>query len=148
MKILKFNELLLSKDTIEDSIVEMARINDVTKFPYDVFVNGGDSYGTGRNEHGEPHFHFYDKIKTGNYAFSVLIPTVDEWSQNKDLYISESSNGNYNWEGLIKEKRELINWLDIPNRYDPTKTNIQFIRLQWNVLNSDNRNVKQIKNIQ
>ena len=45
----------------------MARINDPMVFPYDVFVYGGDSYGTGRNEHGDPHFHFADKIKGGNW---------------------------------------------------------------------------------
>jgi len=136
MSIKKINEFI--EHSNYDLIIEMARINDITKYPYDVFVYGGDSYGSGRNEHGEPHFHFADKIKGGNWQFSVLIPTVEEWNQNKDLYIYETSNGEYNWRGFKDEKKSLIEWLDQPNKFDISKTNIQFIRLQWNVLNTDN----------
>lgn len=130
-----------------DPILEMARINNIDEFPYDVFVYGGDSYGSGRKEHGDPHFHFADKIKGGGWQFSVLIPTVEQWIQNKELYIYETSNGKYNWSGFKNEKKSLIEWLDFSNVFDRTKTNLEFIRLQWNVLNIDNKNVSQIKRI-
>jgi len=143
----KVNELKISGIVTHDPIVEMARINDPKEFPYDVFVYGGDSYGSGRNEHGDPHFHFADKIKGGKWQFSIFIPTVIEWQQNKELYIYETSNGDYNWNGLRKEKKMLIEWLDKNNKFDVDKTNLEFIRLQWNVLNSDNKNVSQIKRI-
>ena len=145
MSIKKINKFI--EHSNYDLIIEMARINDIIKYPYDVFVYGGNSYGSGRNEHGKPHFHFADKIKGGNWQFSVLIPTVDEWKQNKDLYIYETSNGEYNWIGFKDEKKSLIEWLDLPNKFDSSKTNLQFIRLQWNVLNTDNKNVSQIKRI-
>ncbi len=125
----------------------MARINDKNQFPFDVFVYGGDSYGSGRNEHDEPHFHFSDRIKGGDFQFSVLIPTKSECEQRKELYIFETSNGDYNWGGLKKIKIQLIQWLDENNYMDKSKTNLEFIRLQWNVLNIDNKNVSQIKNI-
>lgn len=121
----------------------MARINDPKEFPYDVFVYGGDSYGSGRNEHGEPHFHFADKIKGDNWSFSIFIPTFDEWNQNKELYIYETSNSDYNWSGLKKEKKLLIEWLDKPNNNLKLYTNLEIIRQQWNILNTD-KNVKQI----
>lgn len=140
----KINELRLSGIILHNPVLEMARINDPKEFPYDVFVYGCDSYGSGRNEHGEPHFHFADKIKGGNWSFSILIPTVDEWNQNKELYIYETSNSDYNWSGLKKEKNNLTNWVDEKNKFDKDKTNLEFIRLQWNVLNIDNKNVKQI----
>lgn len=143
----KLNELKLSTIVTHDPILEMARINDPNEFPYDVFVYGGDSYGSGRNEHGDPHFHFADKIKGGEWQFSIFIPSVDEWNQNKELYIYETSNGDYNWTGLKKEKKSLIIWLDKVNKFDRDKTNLEFIRLQWNVLNIDNKNVSQIKKI-
>lgn len=130
-----------------DPILEMSRINNIDEFPYDVFVYGGDSYGSGRKEHGDPHFHFADKIKGGGWQFSVLIPTVEQWIQNKELYIYETSNGKYNWSGFKNEKKSLIEWLDFSNVFDRTKTNLEFIRLQWNVLNIDNKNVSQIKRI-
>ena len=131
----------------QDPILEMARINNIDEFPYDVFVYGGDSYGSGRKEHGDPHFHFADKIKGGGWQFSVLIPTVEQWIQNKELYIYETSNGKYNWSGFKNEKKSLIEWLDFSNVFDRTKTNLEFIRLQWNVINIDNKNVSQIKRI-
>ena len=127
-------------------MIERARINDKVQFNYDVFVYGGNSYGFGRNEHGEPHFHFSDKIKGGKYQFSILIPTVEEWEQNKELYIYETST-DYNWSNLRKEKKELINWLDFKNILANEYTNLEFIRIQWNTLNFDNKNVKQILKI-
>ena len=134
----KINEV--SNIIEHDPILEMARINNIDEFPYDVFVYGGDSYGSGRKEHGDPHFHFADKIKGGGWQFSVLIPTVEQWIQNKELYIYETSNGKYNWSGFKNEKKSLIEWLDFSNVFDRTKTNLEFIRLQWNVLNIDNKN--------
>ena len=142
----RINELKVGIIT-HDPVLEMARINDPKELPYDVFVYGGDSYGTGRNEHDDPHFHFADKIKGGKFHFLVLIPTVEEWKQNKELYISETSNGDYNWSELKKQKKLLIEWLDKTNKFDIDKTNLEFIRLQWNVLNVDNKNVSQIKRI-
>lgn len=132
---------------LHDPILEMARINDPKEFPYDVFVYGGDSYGSGRNEHGDPHFHFADKIKGGKWSFSVFIPTVEEWNQNKELYIYETSNDDYNWTGLKKEKKNLIEWLDKPNKDFELYSNLEVIRREWNVLNTDNKNVSQIKRI-
>ena len=125
-------------------LVEMARINDRQLFPYDVFVNGGNSYGSDRNEHGEPHFHFADHMKDGEFKFSILIPTIEEWKQNKELYICESSNKNFNWFNMRKEKRELIKWLDEQSK-DTFRSNIELIRFQWNILNTDNKNVRQLK---
>lgn len=142
----KINELRLGIIT-HDTILEMARINDPKEFPFDVFVYGGDSYGSGRNDHGDPRFHFADKIKGGNWQFSVLIPTVEEWNQNKELYISETSNEDYNWTGLKKEKKWLIEWLDKPYVDIKILTNLEYIRSQWNSLNRDNKNVSQIKRI-
>jgi hypothetical protein len=142
----KINELKTGI-ILHDPILEMARINDPNQLPFDVFVYGGDSYGSGRNEHGDPHFHFADKIKGGNWQFSVLIPTVEQWAQSKELYISETSNGDYNWKGLRKEKKMLTDWLDKPNKDFELYSNIEVIRREWNLLNSDNKNVSQIKRI-
>ena len=141
-----FNEF--NKNIIKhDPILEMARINNKKDFNYDVFVYGGNSYMSGRNEHGDPHFHFADKIKTGKWEFSILIPTVEQWKQSKELYIIESTYDHFEWTDHKKDKRKLIKWLDKPNDFDSDKTNLEQIRLQWNILNIDNKNVKQIKNL-
>lgn len=143
----KINELINTQIITHEPILEIASINDPKEFSFDVFVYGGDSYGSGRNEHGDPHFHFADKIKGGKWQFSVLIPTVDEWLQNKELYIYETSNGDYSWKGLKKEKKMLIEWLDKPNNNLKLYSNLEIIRQQWNILNTDNKNVSQIKRI-
>lgn len=142
----KVNELKTSIITHEP-LLEMARINDRKEFPFDVFVYGGNSYGSGRNEHGEPHFHFADRIKGGQWEFSILIPTVTEWEQNKELYIYETSNDDYGWIGLKNEKKKLIKWLDEQNSDLSLYTNLETIRYNWNTLNKDNNNVSQIKRI-
>lgn len=129
----------------DDSILELARINDKKEFNYDVFVKGSSSYGTGQKEHGEPHFHFSDNIKNPNkFDYSILIPTQKEWEQNKELYIVESMNGDYSWSGKRKIKKELIEWLDKDNIHTKKLTNLEMIILQWNILNTDNKNVRQL----
>ena len=145
MKIKKLNEYLVNTVHQHDyMLTEMARINDKKTFNYDVFVRGGPAYGSGRKEHGEPHFHFSDNIENPDkFSFSILIPTELEWKQNKELYITETIT-DYNWSGFRKEKKELTIWLDQQNKWDKNKTNLQFIILQWNVLNGDNKNVRQI----
>jgi hypothetical protein len=126
---------------IKKCYIEIAIINDIKTFNYDVFVYGG------RLEYGEPHFHFADKIKGGNWQFLVQIPIVEQWKQSKELYIIESSNNEFNWSVFKKEKKELIEWLDKPNIIFDGYTNLQYIRLQWNGLNIENKNVSQLKNI-
>lgn len=113
----KINELRVDVNGIKthEPLLEMARINDPKTFKFDVFVYGGNSYGSGRNEHGKPHFHFSDNIKGSKWQFSILIPTIDEWNQKKELYIYESSNGYFNWTGL-KKRKEIINRMDRPTQ--------------------------------
>lgn len=143
-KIMKISQYI--KDIQNGLILEMARINDKDIFNYDVFVYGGDSYGIGRNEHGDPHFHYSDNIKNPQkFNLSILIPSLKEWRQNKDLYIIESMDDNFNWFGLKKEKKELIFWMDQINHIDNKRSNLETIILQWNFLNADNKNVKKIK---
>jgi hypothetical protein len=134
----KINEYLNHNS---DLIVEMARING-EELPYLVYVYGGNSYGS-RNEHGEPHFHYMDKMNDGKFKLSIKIPSKLEWNYIKDLIILPDSSQN-NWNKLKKEKKMLIEWLDIKNNDVPELTNFQFIIVQWNVLNKENKNVRQI----
>ena len=46
----------------DEVLVELAKKNK-GELPFDVCVFGGSSYSSGRNEHGEPHFHVADNIK-------------------------------------------------------------------------------------
>ena len=87
----------------------------------------------GEKEHGEPHFHFTDNIQNPNkFSFSILIPTLTEWKQNKELYIIETIT-DYNWLGFRKEKKELTKWLDEKNKDIKSITNLEMIIVQWNI---------------
>ena len=131
-----------------DLIVEMARIGNRQEIQCDIFVYGGNSYGTGQNEHGDPHFHIYDNIKNPKFHLSILIQTDNEWRANTELIIIPHENSKSDWNGLKQLKKELIIWLDRNTCNVPKSvnlTNYEFIRLQWNTLNTDNKNVKQIE---
>jgi len=145
-KVLKFDELNEYKNNQikDDLIVEMARING-NELPYLVYVYGGNSYGAGRKEHGEPHFHFMDKINDGKFKLSILIPNQKELDLINDLIIIEEDSSQINWNGLKKEKQTLLEWLNKMNIDVPTITNLKMIITQWNILNRENKNVKQIK---
>ena len=145
--ITKLNEFK-EQETLEFGLlVEMAKINK-DEIPYDVYVNGGDSYGTGRNEHGKPHFHFADNMKNySKFKLSVLIPTIEEWKNNKTLIISPKDSSQSNWNGLNKEKNILIDWMSKNNSRNPRNSNLFVIINFWNTLNSNNNNVKQVPNI-
>lgn len=60
------------------------------------------------------------------------------------MEITESSTGKLNWKGFSDERDDLILWLDRPYHAIPTITNIEYIRTEWNTLNVDNSNVRQI----
>ena len=59
------------------------------------------------------------------------------------MEITESSTGNLNWKGFADERDDLILWLDRPYKYGD-QTNLEYIRSEWNTLNIDNPNVRQI----
>ena len=116
---------------------EMARVNDPKEFPYDVFVYGSDSFGTGRNEHGEPHYTFERK---GEFYLKIKIPTLLEWNRNKRIEVIEGDQSKCNG----KIFRYLVDWLDFPNKKSPKLSNMEAIILFWNVLNASNKNVRQV----
>ena len=80
------------------------------------------------------------------FKLSILIPTVEECNKNKDLQIIPDDSTQSDWTELSKYKKILIKWLDEKNHV-LKDTNIVIIRFQWNQLNSDNKNVKQIEKI-
>lgn len=127
-----------------DLLTEMAKINR-DEIPYDVCVNGGNSYGEGRKEHGKPHFHYADNIKKSDkFKLSVFIPTIEEWIKNKELIINSKDSSHPDWTGLSKEKKILMDWISKPNVLYPKYSNLYVIINQWNTLNIYNKNVSQV----
>ena len=105
-------------------------------FIYDVNVYGGDLYSKGKIEHDPPHFH----INIDGKDIKILIPSVDEWTENKKIIFI---NGKYN-QSIIKY---IIDWLDEPNFKDNQLLNIEYIRLTWNKLNEYNNITTQMVKI-
>jgi hypothetical protein len=142
------NEFLATSDTHPDLelLIEMAKINR-DEIPYDVCVFGGSSYGGGRQEHGQPHFHYADNIKTPDkFKLAVIIPTIEEWQERQELFIIPNESTHPTWDGLAKEKKIVLDWLAKPNVRFPRNSNLYVIINSWNTLNEDNKNVSQVPN--
>jgi len=121
----------------DDLIVEKAKINGI-EIPYNVYVYGGNSYGKGRNEHGEPHFYVYNKSKKLQVIFKI--PSTNQWKNKKELIIIEN-----NFKNVKTVENIIIDWLDDNNEEQIKLTNLELIRYLWNTLNKENKNVYQIK---
>ncbi len=120
-------------------LFEIARINDLKSFNVDIFVYGGDSYGTGRNEHGTPHFLY--RIKKGDPEYRIQIPSYTEWKTDKTLIFLDNK--------ILPSKllKQLIKWLDEKSHLNNSITNLEQMYSAWNILNADNKNVKQLPQI-
>jgi hypothetical protein len=140
----KLNEFVDNHKNI-DMIIELAKINR-DELPFDVCVFGGNSYGSGRSEHGEPHFHISDNInKPDKFKISILIPTINDWKNNKELLIIANDSTQNTWDGLNRIKKMLTEWLSLPNYKNKKTSNLYRIIDFWNSLNIDNKNVRQIE---
>ena len=139
--IIKMNEY---KEFQDGMVVEMATVNG-TNFPHHVSVRGGNSYGSGRNEHSGPHFHYSDRAKNSEiFRLTILIPTIKDWNLNKEVVILKKGSTPKSWGGLSNYKKKLILWMDEPHKDNPSISNFQMIRTYWNGLNSENKNVRQL----
>lgn len=140
--ITKLNEY--KKFQQDDMVVEMATVNGAN-FPHHVSVRGGNSYGTGRNEHSEPHFHYSDRAKNPEiFSLTILIPTIKDWDLNKTLTIIPRGSTPKSWDGLSSYRKKLVVWMDEPHKDNPSISNFQMIRTYWNGLNAENKNVRQL----
>lgn len=117
-------------------IIEKKIINE-KNFKHKIIVYGGDIYSSGKKEHDPPHFHlFINNLK----EIKILIPTVDEWLDNKILKIDSGECNN-------RVLKEIIIWLDELNFYEVNITNLEFIRLVWNEMNINNDIATQMNKI-
>ena len=140
--IAKLNEY--KKFQQDDMVVEMATVNGAN-FPHHVSVRGGNSYGTGRNEHSEPHFYYSDRAKNPEiFSLTILIPTIKDWDLNKTLTIIPRGSTSKSWDGLSSYRKKLMIWMDEPHKDNPSISNFQMIRTFWNGLNAENKNVRQL----
>jgi len=141
--IIKMNEY---KEHLDDKLIEMATISGV-ELNFDVCVYGGNSYGGGRNEHGEPHFHISDNMsKPNKYKLSISIPTIKEWSKDYELSIIANDSTQPSWNNLARVKKELTGWLSKNNHRYKKYSNLYVIINEWNTLNTNNNNVRQVLN--
>ena len=121
----KFNELYFDKNSTDISKVYINRKDDI---PFDITISGGDD-----NRFKIPNF----KVETNGFEFRVVIPSVDEYINNKDLEIIDT---NYikSWDMIPDIKIKLDKWLNNTNHLLNDRKNIDILRLQWNTKNNGN----------
>jgi len=95
--------------------------------PFDIYISGGEGYKIAI-----PNF----TLKYNDIEISIIIPNISEWKKNKILNITSYNSTKKNDIDDINIK--VIEWLDSKFPLYEDITNIENLRIQWNVLNSDN----------
>lgn len=104
---------------------KMNELHELSSFFID--IRGGSTDGSGRNEHGTPHFHLLKKNTNEDLA-KIEIPSLELWNktENKIKLIGISNSA------ISKsQKKELVNWLQKDD-------NLQRLLDEWNQLNKYN----------
>lgn len=108
--------------------IESIKLNS-DKSLFDVYIIGGDDYIYNIN----PNF----KIVYNNLELYILIPSIKEWQKNKNLMFLNIKNDDTNIDlKFLTEKISL--WFEEKYELFDEVTNLEMLRIQWNVLNSDN----------
>lgn len=123
----KFNELKYHSvnNHIDDINTYKMSIGD--DIPFEIYISGGEGYKISI-----PNF----TLKYNDIEISIIIPNISEWKKNKILNIAPYNSTKKNDIDDINIK--VIEWLDARFPLYEDITNIENLRIQWNVLNSDN----------
>ena len=81
-----------------------------------------------------------------NMVNHILIPTIKEWLKNPELIIIPNDSTHDNWNNLKDVKRIITRWLYERSLKDEFRCNLLFIIKNWNLLNENNKNVRQVDN--
>lgn len=110
-------------DLINIKDLDIGKING-SEIPYDVVVLGGDNYHDTDIEH----FYFIDDINNIKCIIKIKIPDLNKFKKNKKLEILSGSKDN-------KYISEIITWLFDNNHVVKSKTNLEMIRINWDIMN-------------
>lgn len=128
---------IVGDDGIEYIVTEKLRImNKLSDFlPFNIYVQGGSTDGSGRNEHGEAHFELKQK-NTNKPLGKIFMPSLSSWTNldfKKRIDLMKVHGG---IDIATKDKKAMARWLEL-------KDNENLIRChtEWNECNKFNNRV-------
>ena len=120
------NEFVTNSGTfLKISDLDIGKING-SEIPYDIVVLGGDNYHDNHTEH----FYFIDDINNIKCVIKIKIPNLNNFKKNKILDII--SDFTHYQQPYISE---IINWLLSNNHVVSSKTNLEMIKINWDIMN-------------
>lgn len=125
----------LELNNSQETLIEMARIDEPSKDSSILGTKEVWVYGQDRSSM-SPHFHYFDKK---NKPFNIEVRIADLTVCHSAPRQGISINNLNSWEGLSREHKALLKWLESNNSDIPTITNYQALKLAWNQNNRDNK---------
>lgn len=122
------------KYTVHENFRRINKLSDLLAF--EIWVHGGSTYGSGRNEHGEAHFELKEK-NTRKPLGKIFMPTMETWLNSMDrTTLLKVQNGK---DISTKEKKGMVQWLELNDN-----ENLIMCHKEWNECNKDNNRTTQI----
>ncbi len=120
----------IKRGQIYEKFIAINKPHEFSSFTIE--VKPGSTYGSGRNEHGKPHFHMTRKNSRDQLA-KIEIPDINIWKYSiKKLELLNVIEGNIS----KTQKREIVNFFEKENNQ-----NLILVTSEWNRLNRDNNRV-------
>lgn len=120
----------LKRGQVYEKFVAINKPHELSSFKIE--VRPGSKYGSGRNEHGKPHFHLIGKNSRNEIA-KIEIPDINTWNgSNRKTEILNIINGSIS----KTQKKEIVNYFSKDDC-----ENLIRIKSEWDKMNRDNNRV-------
>ena len=125
---------IFGKDGKKYSVIEkFKRINKLSDLLYfEIWVHGGSTEGSGRNEHGVAHFELKEK-NTRKPLGKITMPSLEVWLKSDFKEKIELMKVQNNIDISKKDKRAMVRWLELNDN-----ENLINCHKEWNESNKYN----------
>ncbi len=122
--------------TIHEKFQRMNKLSDL--LPFEIWVHGGSTDGSGRNEHGEAHFELKEK-NTRRPLGKIMMPSLELWLKSDFKERVELMRVQNNNDISKKHKKAMAMWLGLNDN-----ENLINCQKEWNESNQHNNRAVQI----
>jgi hypothetical protein len=116
--------------TVHEKFQRMNKLSDLLSF--EIWVHGGSTEGSGRNEHGEAHFELKEK-NTRRPIGKITMPSLELWLKSAFKERVESMKVQNNDDIPKKDKKRMVSWLELNDN-----ENLINCHKEWNESNKYN----------
>lgn len=118
------------KYTVNENFKRMNKLSDLLTF--EIWIHGGSTEGSGRNEHGEAHFELKEK-NTRRPLGKITMPSLELWLKSDFKEKIEFMKVQNNVDISRKDKKGMVSWLELNDN-----ENLLNCHKEWNESNKHN----------